>query len=85
MHGVLVIGFVKLAEETSVVKLTDRLVMTIAIDWDVKPQTRQTKQNWPHPLGSIVLVENLKKKRTSHLSGDFVLFSRLNLCRQMPI
>ena len=71
MHGLLVIGFVKLAEETSVVKLTDRLVMTIAIDWDVKPQTRQTKQNWPHPLGSIVLVENLKKKKNFPLIWRF--------------
>ena len=33
----------KLAHEKSVVRLTDRLDMTIAVDWDVKPQTNQIK------------------------------------------
>ena len=30
----------------SVVRLTDRLDRTIAVDWDVKPQTKQTKSNF---------------------------------------
>ena len=28
----------------SVVRLTDRLNMTIVVDWDVKPQIKQTKE-----------------------------------------
>ena len=52
--------FVKLAQEKGVVRLTDRLDMTIAVDWDVKPQTEQTKQKletWPislNPKYSII-------------------------------
>ena len=34
--------FVKLAQEKGVVRLTDRLDMTIAVDCDEKPQTKQT-------------------------------------------
>ena len=30
----------------SVVRLTDRLDMTIAVDWDVKPQIKQTAYGW---------------------------------------
>ena len=41
VHDVLVKCFVKLAQEKSVVRLTDHLDMTIAVDWDVKPQTKQ--------------------------------------------
>ena len=54
MQEVLVNSLVKLAEEKvwlgelteacpgkSVVRLTDSLDMTIAVDWDVKPQTKQ--------------------------------------------
>ena len=37
-HKVLVNRFVKL-----VVRLTDRLVMSIAVDWDVKPQTKHVQ------------------------------------------
>ena len=33
----------KLAQN-SVVRLTDRLNMTIVVDWDVKPQIKQTKE-----------------------------------------
>ena len=36
MHEVLVNHFVKLAQEKSVVRLTDRLDMAIAVDWDLK-------------------------------------------------
>ena len=40
VHKVLFSRLVKLAQE-SVVRWTDRLNMTIAIDWDIKPQTKQ--------------------------------------------
>ena len=39
-----------LAQETSVVRLSDRLDMTIAVDWDVKPQT---KQNLDGPFSKL--------------------------------
>ena len=39
MHTVLVNGLVKVDQEKSVVRWTD---MTIAVDWDVKHQTKQT-------------------------------------------
>ena len=39
---VLVNRLVKLAQEKSLVKRTDRPDMTIAVDWDVKHQTKQT-------------------------------------------
>ena len=42
MHQVLVNCLVDLAQENSVVRLTDCLDMTIAVDLDVKPQTKQT-------------------------------------------
>ena len=34
----------KLAQEKGVVRLADCFDMTIADDWDVKPQTKQTKK-----------------------------------------
>ena len=42
MHKVLVNRFVKLEQKKSVVRLTDCPDMTIAVDWDVKHQTKQT-------------------------------------------
>ena len=42
MHKVLVNRLVKLAHETSVVRLNEHPDMTIAVDWDVKNQTKQT-------------------------------------------
>ena len=44
VHEVLVNRLVKLAQEKSVVWCTDRPNMTIAVDWDVKHQTKQNKQ-----------------------------------------
>ena len=41
VHKVLVNLLVKLAQIKSVVWLTDRLDMTIAVDLDLKPQTKQ--------------------------------------------
>ena len=40
MHRALVNCLVKLAKEKSVVRITDCLDMTIAVDWDVKPQAK---------------------------------------------
>ena len=42
VHEVLVDPF-KLAQDKSVVRLTDRPDMTIAVDWDVKQQTKPKK------------------------------------------
>ena len=40
VHEVLVNPLVKLAQEKSVVRLTDHPDMTIAVGWDVKHQTK---------------------------------------------
>ena len=42
MQEVLVNHLVKLAQEKSVVRRTDPNDMTIAVDWDIKHQIRQT-------------------------------------------
>ena len=44
VHKILVICLLKLAQEKSVVRSTDRLDMTIAVDLDVKHQTKQTNK-----------------------------------------
>ena len=41
VHKVLVYCLVNLAQEKSGARWFDRLDMTIAVDWDVKPQTKQ--------------------------------------------
>ena len=41
---VLVNHLVRLSQEKSVVRLADRPNMTIAVDWDVKNQTKQTNK-----------------------------------------
>ena len=48
MHEVLLNCLVKLNQEKSVVRRTELPDMTIAVDWDVKHQTKQTNknQNW---------------------------------------
>ena len=43
VHKVLVNRLVKLAQEKSVVRWTDRPDMTIAVDWDIKHQKTQFK------------------------------------------
>ena len=45
VHKVLVNRLVKLAKEKSVVRLTDRPDMTIAVDWDIKNQIKPNKTN----------------------------------------
>ena len=51
VHKVLVNSLFKPAQEKSVVRLTNRPIMTIAVDWDVKQQNKQTKLTlilqWP--------------------------------------
>ena len=44
VHEVLVNHLVKIAQEKRVVRWTDRLNMTITVDWDVKNKIKQTKQ-----------------------------------------
>ena len=77
VHEVLVNCLVKLAQEKSVVRWTDRADMTIAVDWDVKNQTNEKKtlhiaycpasQEWQWRQ---VCVQLLSKKSTCtlHLS-----------------
>ena len=48
VHQVLVNHLVKLVQEKSVVRRTDHPDMTIAVDWDVKHQTKQTKNQDEH-------------------------------------
>ena len=43
VHEVLVNRFVKLAQEKNVVRWGNHLDMKIAVDWYVKPQTKQNK------------------------------------------
>ena len=45
MHEVLVNRLFKLAQEKSVVMWNDPLIMTIAVDWDVKQQIKQTNKS----------------------------------------
>ena len=40
MLRVLINHLVKLAKKKSVVRLTDYLDMTLAVDWDAKPKTK---------------------------------------------
>ena len=52
----------------SVVRLTDHLYMIIAVDWDIKPQTKQNK-NSCHPQISLFVNElRLYIDRTQPLS-----------------
>ena len=67
MHKVLVNPLVKLAEGKKVVRLTDRLDMAIAVDWDIKPQTKQNKINVPGTMNTSTSTERkgfLSLKRT---------------------
>ena len=41
MHEVLINRLVKLGQEKSVVRITDGLNMTIAVDWDIMSQTKK--------------------------------------------
>ena len=52
MHEVLVNRLVKLAQE-SVVRCTDSPDMTIAVDWEVKPETKQKLFNMSVCLWSV--------------------------------
>ena len=79
VQEVLVNRLVKLAQEKSVLRWTDRPNMTIAVDWDIKSQTKP-KNNW------YVFID-------SHLADSCRLLSiqcelvHLHLCclRMMPI
>ena len=41
------------------VRLTDRLDVTIIVDWDVKPLIKQTKQNIKHHLSFLSILSFL--------------------------
>ena len=55
VHKVLVNCLVKLAQETSVVRLSDRPDMTIAVDWDIKNQMCLTADP---VIGSSILARS---------------------------
>ena len=44
------------------VRLTDRPNMTIAVDWEVKPETKQTKKLYSICLSVCLSMVSLKKK-----------------------
>ena len=50
MHEVLLNRLVKLAKEKSVAMCTGRPNVTIAVDWDVKYQTKYTYSFYTRPL-----------------------------------
>ena len=45
MYEILVNHLVEFAQEKSVARWTDRLEITIAVDWDVKYQAKQTNKD----------------------------------------
>ena len=57
----------------SVGRLTDRLDMTIVVDWDVKPQIKQTKQNLTLCFRDAVIC--CAADGFTSLYGGFVIFS----------
>ena len=59
MHKVLVNGFVKLTHDKRVVRLTDRLDMTIDVDWDIKQQTKQSLNKKIRSNKTKPLIPNL--------------------------
>ena len=67
MHKVLVNYIVKLAWEKSVVKLTDRPDMTIAVDWDVKHQPNQIIWASSRETLSLGVVNNKGANQPAHL------------------
>ena len=56
VHEVLVHCLVKLAQEKRAVRRTDRHNMTIAVDWDIKHQTKQTNNHIPMTLYKHTLL-----------------------------
>ena len=50
VHEVLVNRLLKLAQEKSVVRWTDRPDLTIAVDWEVKQQNKQTTAGRASPV-----------------------------------
>ena len=92
VHELLVNGLVKLAQENSVVKLTDRPDMTIAVDWGIKQQNKQTNKilTWcmlylkkKLPKISKKEKENFCLHRSIHVHVCFISFNWL-LCRFEP-
>ena len=54
VHEVLVNRLVKLAQEI-VIRWTDHFDMTIAVDWDVKPQTKQAKKGILKNISRVIV------------------------------
>ena len=57
VHKVLVNCLAKLAQEKSVVRWTGRLDMTIAVDWDVKNQTKRPQKTHRSHLLTFLQTE----------------------------
>ena len=78
VHKVLVNRLVKLAQE-NVIRLTGNLDMTIVVEWDIKPQTKQNKITKEHSNVRLS-PENMKivrKHLQMMLKFDNLLFSYL--------
>ena len=56
VHEVLVNCLVKVTQEKSVVRWTDHPVMTIAVDWDVKSQTKQNQKKHYLKTSSLIWI-----------------------------
>ena len=79
-YNVLLNPLVKLAEENSVLRLTDDLDMTIAVDWDIKPQTKQINYHilftgLDKQFFSVYKYYNCKYFNTHHFNIFFVTHS----------
>ena len=62
IHRVLVNHLVHACPKKSVVRLTDRLDMTIAVDWEIKPQTKQKKSDKMNTCCKFSLKQKQKEE-----------------------
>ena len=72
VHKVLLNPLVKLAEENSVFRSTDDLHMTIAVDWDIKPQTKQINYH--------ILFTGLDKQFFTAYNCKYFITHHFNIC-----
>ena len=59
----------------SVVRLTDRLDMTIVVDWDVKPQIKQRNRQWRvSRLNGELFCPNIKHSKSGYVRQSSIPF-----------
>ena len=88
VRNTLVNRLVKLAQEKSVVRWTDRLDMTIAVDWDIKPKTKQNKRRPGH--GTLMKKDKYRDKKGTYtqiwqLKVTFLVFWHLQIIEQTSL